>query len=100
MDRGAWGATVHGVAKSRTRLKGLSKHACVFGQGGAPGATRAQEDWQTDMWDVLKLLNFNTRVKIGSVLSNQLPIGIPGFPCGSAVKNLPAMWETWVRSLG
>ena len=23
-----------------------------------------------------------------------------GFPCGSAVKNLPAMWETWVRSLG
>ena len=23
-----------------------------------------------------------------------------GFPGGSAVKNLPAMWETWVRSLG
>ena len=23
-----------------------------------------------------------------------------GFPCGSAVKNPPAMWETWVRSLG
>ena len=23
-----------------------------------------------------------------------------GFPCGSAVKNLPAMLETWVRSLG
>jgi len=23
-----------------------------------------------------------------------------GFPCGSAVKNLPAMWETWVQSLG
>ena len=22
-----------------------------------------------------------------------------GFPCGS-VKNLPAMWETWVQSLG
>ena len=25
---------------------------------------------------------------------------IPGFPSGSAVKNLPAMQETWVRSLG
>ena len=22
------------------------------------------------------------------------------FPCGSAGKNLPAMWETWVQSLG
>ena len=26
MDRGAWGATVHGVAKSRTQLKRLSMH--------------------------------------------------------------------------
>ena len=23
-----------------------------------------------------------------------------GFPCDSAGKDLPAMWETWVRSLG
>ena len=23
-----------------------------------------------------------------------------GFPCGSASKNQPAMWETWVQSLG
>ena len=29
MDRGAWWATVHGVAKSQTRLKQLSKHACA-----------------------------------------------------------------------
>ena len=27
MDRGAWWATVHRVAKSRTRLKRLSMHA-------------------------------------------------------------------------
>ena len=26
-------------------------------------------------------------------------LGTKGFPCGS-VKHLPAMWETWVRSLG
>ena len=26
MDRGAWQAAVHGVAKSRTRLKQVSKH--------------------------------------------------------------------------
>ena len=34
MDRGAQWATVHGVAKSRTRLKRLStgQHACTAGQ--------------------------------------------------------------------
>ena len=34
------------------------------------------------------------------MLYNQLPMGISGFPCGSAVKNPPATRETWVRSLG
>ena len=29
MDRGAWWATVHGVAKSQTWLKQLSKHTCI-----------------------------------------------------------------------
>ena len=29
MDRGVWRATVHGVAKSRTRLKRLSTHARI-----------------------------------------------------------------------
>ena len=28
MDRGAWRATDHGVAKTQTRLKQLSTHAC------------------------------------------------------------------------
>ena len=29
MDRGAWQATVHGIAKSWTQLKGLSTHAHI-----------------------------------------------------------------------
>ena len=29
MDRGAWPATAHGVAKSWTRLKQLNMHACL-----------------------------------------------------------------------
>ena len=29
MDRGAWWAVVHSIAKSRTRLKRLSTHACT-----------------------------------------------------------------------
>ena len=28
MDREAWHAAVHGVAKSQTRMKQLSRHAC------------------------------------------------------------------------
>ena len=30
MDRGAWWATVHKVAKSRTRLKQLGTHARIY----------------------------------------------------------------------
>ena len=30
MDRGSWCAIVHGVSKSRTRLKWLSMHACTL----------------------------------------------------------------------
>ena len=29
MDRGAWRTTIHRVAKNRTQLKQLSKHACT-----------------------------------------------------------------------
>ena len=29
MDRGAWWATVHSVAKGQTQLKQLSTHACT-----------------------------------------------------------------------
>jgi len=38
MDRGAWRATVHGLAKSRTQLKRLSTHTCtVFPNHSACG---------------------------------------------------------------
>ena len=30
MDRGAWWATVHRIAKSQTQLKQLSKHTCCI----------------------------------------------------------------------
>ena len=36
VDRGAWCAAVHGVAKSQTRLKRLSIHACVGEGNGNP----------------------------------------------------------------
>ena len=36
MDRGAWQATVHGVARSQTRLKRLSMHARQCRLTGSP----------------------------------------------------------------
>ena len=36
MDRGAWRAIVHGVAKSRTQLKWLSMHASIFSKSMGP----------------------------------------------------------------
>ena len=42
MDKGAWRATVHRVAKSRTRLKRLSMHTCVVFPGGSNGEASAR----------------------------------------------------------
>ena len=61
MDRGAWQAIVHRVAKSQTQLKQLGMHA----------------------EDTLKLYQKITQVMVAQ-----------------SVKNLPAMQETPVRSLG
>ena len=36
MGRGAWWATVHRIALSRTRLKRLSMHACIGEGNGNP----------------------------------------------------------------
>ena len=30
MDRGAWGATVHGIKKSQTGLNQLNTHTCMY----------------------------------------------------------------------
>ena len=42
MDRGAWWATAHGAAKSRTRL---SDQAYTRGARGSLGWTRIQREW-------------------------------------------------------
>ena len=45
MDKGTWRATVHRAAKSRTRLKRLSTHACrhAGARGGGDGGGSTSE---------------------------------------------------------
>ena len=66
MDRGAWRATVHGVAKSRTQLKRLSAHASEVCR-----SFLLQVSWkearQPACW-VMKS-NENTHYMPGSILS-------------------------------
>ena len=50
-DRGAWWATVHGVAQSRTRLKQLSMHACIGEGNGNPLQCSCLENlWDSGAW--------------------------------------------------
>ena len=47
MDRGAWWATVHRIAKSQTQLKGLSMHA-LFAYGAPEGQLHTKD--QSPQW--------------------------------------------------
>ena len=49
MDGGAWRATVHGVAKSRTRLCELTLSLCAKHNGPKVGATQGSINTRMDM---------------------------------------------------
>ena len=51
MNRGAFGATVHRVTQSWTRLKGLGMHARLWGtqDRGAGETTRTRVQWLLDL---------------------------------------------------
>ena len=46
MDRGAWWATVHGVAKSRTRPSGQAQHRTVASEAPLSMGFSRQEYWR------------------------------------------------------
>ena len=114
MDRGAWWATAHGVAKSLTQL---SDFHCTLRKSTEP----------------LELIELNSSQGLSPELLHGFPgssvgkesacnAGHPGSIPGSGrsagegigylfqyswasivaqlIKNPPAMWETWVQSLG
>ena len=72
MDRGAWRAIVHGVAKNQTLLNELSNLVSKM--------------FLWVLWAPCRKL-IDPKEKVG-------------LPWAQTVKNLLAMWETWVQSLG
>ena len=43
---------------------------------------------------------WSLKKQLGTIIKNNSTYHVLGFPDGSVVKNLPAMWDTWVWFLG
>ena len=102
MDRGAWHATVHRVAKSWTQLKWLSMHACMQPKTGEGWEVTK---WSSILWVTFYFLKRTTKANLeGNVLVSILfrrasQVALVSHTA-QLVKNLPAMREILVRSLG
>ena len=96
MDRRAWWATVHRVAKSRIWLKWLSMHTRTrkwdptSGQHGHKFLKKYKK-CNNCVW--------NKRKFLASLLDPKVSLGGISL-VAQVVKSLPAMRETWVQSLG
>ena len=67
MDRGAWSATVHGVAKIQTWLKWLSTHVCMQVSVHTP--------WISNSWEEKKNVQYLIHISIlFTRWNNMLPI--------------------------
>ena len=107
MDCSLPGSSVHGIFPARvldwvaisfsresSQLRDRIRVICIVGRCFIVWATREVRLQCRKPW-------FDSRVgKIPWRKYRDTPPVFLGFPCGSAVKNLPAMWETWVWSLG
>ena len=91
MDRRAWQATVHRVKKSWIRLKQLSPHS-------------VKNFFSEDCWLTCILILAKTFTAHIGLHVDKTSCPVTGHIWTSlvaqTVKNLPAMGETWVRSLG
>ena len=73
MDRGAWCATVHRVAKSLTRLKQLSRHTCLF--------ITAVFSWWSDPFAIRKSPSLSSNIFCFKVHSAWYWCSLPSYAC-------------------
>ena len=77
VDRGAWGAAVHRVAQSRTRLKQLCMHACTEEGNGNPLQCSCLENPRDEgaWWAAVSgVTQSRTRLMRLSTNSNHVPV--------------------------
>ena len=77
MDRGAWQATVHGIAKSQTRLSDFQSGTELLAGAGSGWGVQCPTSHYT-----LLSVSRNCTVRL-------IKITLGDFPCGSVVKNPP-----------
>ena len=95
MDREAWRAAIHGVAKSRTRLS--KEPACnARDLGSVPGLGRSPAGGHGNPLQYSCLENLMDRGAWGAIVKSLNGASL----VAQTIKCLPAMQETWVQSLG
>ena len=95
MDGGAWRAAAHGVTQSWTRLKRLSSSSRHIDQGFPDSSVGKESACNAGDPGSIPRSGRLTGEGIGYPLQYSW-----AFLVAQLVKNLPAMWETWVQSLG
>ena len=95
MDGGAWRAAAHGVTQSWTRLKRLSSSSRHIDQGFSDSSVGKESACNAGDPGSIPRSGRLTGEGIGYPLQYSW-----AFLVAQLVKNLPAMWETWVQSLG
>ena len=77
---------------------------CVCGRARAIKKIEMQNEktlftnvYQQFVYGILQFQSIMTMMLLKNFCCGIIALGFPG---GSVVKNLPTMWETWVRSLG
>ena len=99
MDRRAWWATGHGFAELDTKLKlNTSKFFSAYFQWTRPFSSKVivQYSKQELNIDRTVLPNLQALFKFHQLSQRSLPL--LGSLMAQTVKNLPAVWETWIPS--
>ena len=94
MDRGAWRATVHRVAKTRTGLKQLSTHACNSSQSTYMCSTLMGQH-VTQLVLILQIGKVCTLSMLNGQLINGRARNHPSFPT-SDTELFPGLIYHWV----
>ena len=102
VERRAWWAAVHGVAQSRTRLKQLSTHACIWEGNGNPLQCSCLENPRDGgaWWAAVYQVKHN-RTQLKRLSSSSMPstVILTAYPGNLAFEILWTLLSTLIKSI-